>query len=122
MDPRTAIVIAELDRRFAKAWTVSELASLAGVSASRFARIFRADVGTTPMRYLRCLRLSRAAVLLTRTALPLETVIATVGYRDRRHFRRDFVSQYGMAPAAWRRRHRAVPVDDAGGQNCRRVV
>ena len=103
MDARIAIVVTELERRFAESWTVSRLARLAGISTSRFAHMFRAELATSPMRYVRSIRLARAAVLLMRTTLPVETIAHAVGYRDRRHFRRDFIRHHGTAPAEWRR-------------------
>ena len=106
MDPRTVVVLLELEHRLAEPLTVARLAECVNLSASRLAHLFRKDVGTGPMRHLQHLRMERAASLLSRTSLPVADVMKCVGYSDPSHFRRDFRRQHGLAPRDWRIAHR----------------
>ncbi|HXG55469.1 MAG TPA: helix-turn-helix transcriptional regulator, partial [Vicinamibacterales bacterium] len=63
-----------------------------------------------PARYLQCLRLRRAALLIERTFLSVKEVMALVGYSDPSHFSRDFKRRYGMAPRELRERARLSPL------------
>ena len=105
MDPRTVVVLLELERRLAEPLTVAQLADSVNLSPSWSAHLFRRDVGTGPMRYLQCLRMERGATLLARTSLLAADVMKFVGYTDARHFRRDFRRQHGLAPRDWRKAH-----------------
>ncbi len=51
----------------AAAWPVARCAKVAGMSASHFARAFKAAFGAPPHRYLLSLRLERAMALLRDT-------------------------------------------------------
>jgi AraC family transcriptional regulator of arabinose operon len=104
MDPRIAHVIDHMDRTLAEPLDVPALARLAGLSASRFAHLFRAEVGMPPARYLRQLRLRRARVLLEATVLTVREVMRQVGFRDPSHFARDFRRYHGIAPSTVRSR------------------
>jgi transcriptional regulator GlxA family with amidase domain len=105
VDPRTVIVLLELERRVAEPLTVAQLAGSVNLSASRLAHLFRKDVGTGPMRHLQILRMECAATLLARTSLMVSDVMMHVGYTDPSHFRRDFRRHHGLPPREWRRAH-----------------
>jgi len=114
MDPRIAHVIAHMNSTIDASPSVSELASLAGLSPSRFAHLFRDEVGTPPGRYLQRLRMQRARVLLERTFLTVREVMRQVGFRDPSHFARDFRRYHGVAPSVLRgRANHPGPAPDA---------
>lgn len=87
-------------------WTPSaeELARRAGMSPSRFAHLFREQVGDSPGRWLEGERLRRAAALLDATAKPVAEVAAEVGFADPFHFSQRFRRWAGLSPRAWRNR------------------
>ena len=111
MDPRTVIVLLELERRVPEPLTVKELAARVNLSPSRLAHLFRKDVGTSPIRHLQILRMRRAATLLSRTSLSVTDVMNRVGYVDPSHFRRDFRRHHGMSPRDWRSENQFGPQD-----------
>lgn len=83
--------------------TVESLAEEALMSRSVFAERFHAAFGSSPMTFLRGLRMRRAAQLLTRSgALSIDQVAHRVGFSSRSHFSRAFREQFGMSPAAYR--------------------
>jgi AraC family transcriptional regulator of arabinose operon len=102
MNPRIIAVLLELEQRLAEPLTVARLAETVNLSPSRFAHLFRKDVGTGPMRHLQVLRMERAATLLARTSLMVSDVMKCVGYTDPSHFRRDFRRHHGAGPREWR--------------------
>jgi AraC-like DNA-binding protein len=102
MDTRIEMAVSEMDRRLPEPLTVEELARVAQLSPSRFAHLFRLEVGVPPMRYLQERRMARASLLLARTFLSIKQVMAHVGYNDPSHFARDFRRYHGKPPREWR--------------------
>ena len=69
-----------------------------GLSASRFAHLFRSCTGVSPARFLRHLRLDRARMLLENTTLGVREVMRLVGWTDPSHFARDYRDRHGLRP------------------------
>jgi AraC family transcriptional regulator, arabinose operon regulatory protein len=88
--------------------TVLELAHAVNLSASRLGHLFRAQVGTDLNSFLRHARLERAAKLLQQTEMSIKEIAATIGYRHSSSFDRGFEKKFDVAPADYRRRHRAL--------------
>jgi AraC family transcriptional regulator, alkane utilization regulator len=84
-------------------WSVPELARMATLSRSVFARRFVETVGEPPLRYLTGLRLDKAAELLQRTDRSLADISEAVGYSEPA-FSRAFKARFGASPSFWRRR------------------
>jgi AraC family transcriptional regulator of arabinose operon len=103
-DPRIDWAVAEIGRRMGDGVTIADLARAVNLSQSRFAHLFREQMGKSPSRYLRQRRLERAKLLLESTFLSIKEVMAAVGCNDPSHFSRDFRLAYGASPRAWRRR------------------
>ena len=104
MDPRIAHVITHMEANLTTAPGISELAALAELSPSRFAHLFRDEVGVPPARYLHRLRMQRARVLLEGSFVSVREAMRQVGFRDPSHFARDFRRYHGFAPSALRSR------------------
>ena len=88
----------------ARAWTLEELASSASSSRSVLAERFQQLVGLAPMQYLAQWRMLLATNLLARSNAPLARIAEEVGYQTDTAFSRAFRREYGLPPAAWRRR------------------
>lgn len=84
--------------------TVGELAELVGMSASHFARVFKAAFGTSPIDWLRRERISQAKRRLGDTEDAIQWIAQEVGYRDRFFFSKDFKKLTGFTPREYRRR------------------
>lgn len=85
---------------------VEKLASLAGLSPSRFQVLFRAANGMSPGHYLKCLRVHRAAQLLDTTTRPIKDIAGEVGYQDALYFSRVFRQVHERSPSEFRNRTR----------------
>jgi AraC-like DNA-binding protein len=98
MDQRIAWAVAEMQKEMREPLSIARLARTVHLSPSRFAHLFRREVGVPPGRYLHTLRMARAQLLLERTFLSVKEVMALVGCNDPSHFARDFRRAYGMSP------------------------
>lgn len=78
-DPRLSRAIVALHEAPGRAWTLADMADVAGLSVSRFAEVFRLKVGTTPLAYLRGWRLGLARQDIE-TGARLEGVARRYGY------------------------------------------
>lgn len=95
--------------RLAEPWTLTTLAEEVHLSRSQLGRAFDAIVGTSPMAYLRQMRLRQMSRLLTSTDLSISEVARAVGWADAFYASRCFHVHYGMSPTEFRRRHTASP-------------
>jgi AraC-like DNA-binding protein len=103
----------------ARAWTLEDLARDAGSSRSVLAERFQQLVGQPPMQYLAQWRMLLASNLLARSNAPLARIAEEVGYQTDTAFSRAFRREYGLPPAAWRRRQAGgavAPVTTHPGQ------
>ncbi|SES46778.1 AraC family transcriptional regulator [Rhizobium sp. NFR03] len=96
-DPYVNKAIVKMQQAPGHAWTVDQLASLAGLSRAAFSRRFKADTGDTPLRYLTRCRMHVAADMLRRAAT-VRTVAENVGYLSEFAFSRAFSSYHGVSP------------------------
>ena len=77
--------------------SLEELAQIAGLSAFHFARLFKAETGLTPHRYVTNARLERAMSLLQSGHAPTQ-VAARCGFCDQSHLARHLKARYGLTP------------------------
>ena len=102
-DPRIARVIAAVQTRPGKDWTVRSLAVEAGMSRSSFAGLFTHLVGCTPMRFATEWRLQLAASRLRRGRDPISRIAADCGYGSESAFGAAFGRRFNATPARYRR-------------------
>ena len=84
------------------------LAAAAAMSVRHFTRVFTAEVGETPSRFVERTRLEAARRELEETTDTLDRVAARCGLGSAESLRRVFQRHLGVAPDAYRRRFRAV--------------
>lgn len=107
--PDLAPALAVLQNDPAAPWTNGRLAKLAGLSISAFERKFRRHLQTSPMQFLKRLRLSRAAAALVQSETRVSEIALVEGFSDQAHFTREFRKAFGTTPKAWRERHLSSP-------------
>lgn len=90
----------------AEAWTLNNLASIAGMSRSLFAKSFREVVGCTAGAYLQAWRVQLAQRAL-REGQALKMIAIDVGYGSEAALSRAFKSSCGMSPKQWRQEFKA---------------
>jgi AraC-like DNA-binding protein len=109
--PRLRAVLARMRADYRRAWSVKDLAELAGVSVPHFFRCFARATGSSPMDWLRRERINHAKRLLTETRDRIRDIAERVGYNDAFYFSRDFRKLVGMSPRHYRDRERALRED-----------
>jgi AraC-like DNA-binding protein len=93
-----------IDRHYATALDLDQLASVAGISKYHFVRSFEAAYGVTPARYLTRRRIERAQDLLRGANLTVTEICVLVGFTSLGSFSSRFTELVGETPTAYRDR------------------
>lgn len=99
LEATRAYALAHLDR----ALTVRDLARHACTSERTFARRFRQETGTTPLKWLHAQRIDHARRLLEGSDLPVEAVARRCGFGSAAILRQHFRRATATTPTAYRR-------------------
>lgn len=99
--------LAYIEANFDKSVSLAELADVSALSVSRFAAVFRQQVGLSPYRYLCGVRVRRAQTLLL-AGVPGAVVATEVGFFDQSHLARHFKRFCGVTPSAFLQQARAL--------------
>lgn len=79
--------------------SLEELAYLSGRSLSSFKRDFQSIYNTTPAKWIREKRLSKARQMLQSSQMSVADVAYSLGFENPTHFSRIFKQQYGISPS-----------------------
>ncbi len=107
IDPRIQSALRYLGNHLNEALSLDLLAAQASLSVSRFAHLFKEQLGVTPIRYLEQERLRRAADLLVVTSKPIAEISEEVGIPDPVYFTRLFKRHFKNTPRAFRKANHA---------------
>lgn len=99
-----------LRARLAEPWSLDSLADEVHLSRSQLVRSFDATVGTSPMAYLRRMRVEQMARLLVSTDLSVAEAARSVGWKNQFHASQCFHAHYGVSPTEYRRSQLPPPV------------
>ena len=89
--------------------SVEALAERAHMSPRNFARVFRAEVGQTPARFVERVRVDAARRLLEESEAGLDRVARDCGFGGADSMRRSFLRVLRVPPSAYRSRFRSRP-------------
>lgn len=101
-DPRIAAALRAMHGAVDQAWTVPDLARVAGMSRSAFFDRFARTLGTRPMEYLAAWRMSLAKDLLRSGGHTLDEVAQKIGYSSASTFSTAFSRHVGGPPGRFR--------------------
>lgn len=82
--------------------TVECLAEQANMSPRSFARVFPAETGSSPARFVEGLRISRARELIEAGVEPLALVAQRAGFGSEERLRKTFIRRLGLSPHQYR--------------------
>jgi transcriptional regulator GlxA family with amidase domain len=83
---------------------LSKLARRAAMSERHLRRLFSKHTGTTPARFVECVRVEAARELLEGSTAPVDTVARRCGFGSAETMRRAFLRILGVGPADYRAR------------------
>lgn len=95
--------ILKVQKDFAMPIGVQELAELAGMSLSSFHEHFKAVTATTPLQFLKDVRLLMAQQKLLTTNLSVSSIGFDVGFESTAHFSREYARKFGYPPSQSRK-------------------
>lgn len=93
----------EISQNLSHDWTVAEMASKLMLSQSRFAHLYHAFYGTTPIEDLIRMRIIAAQNALAFTQSSIYEISESLGYRNVTHFCRQFRKIVELTPSQYRR-------------------
>ncbi|TJY44483.1 AraC family transcriptional regulator [Cohnella pontilimi] len=91
-----------LEAQLTQSVSIAEMAKELGYHRTHLSKLFRKDMGMSPVRYLQKIRMERAKLLL-REPLTVEQVAASVGYADPLYFSKAFKRWVGRTPTDFRK-------------------
>jgi AraC-like DNA-binding protein len=95
---RIARVVQSIHADYAKSMSTEEMARLAGMSVSAFHHNFKAVTATSPLQYVKSVRLHRARLLMVQADHNASMAAAAVGYESTSQFGREFKRFFGASP------------------------
>lgn len=94
-------VLRHMNQSYRERLPVEELARLAHMSVPTFHTHFKAVTATSPLQYLKAIRLTRARQLL-QAGDAVKSVAHLVGYESESQFSREYRRYFGSAPSLFR--------------------
>ena len=95
-------VLSYIGKNLSQELRETELAELAGQSASAFSRYFRRHTGVPFVHYVNRLRINLACQLLMSGELSITDICYQVGFNNLSNFNRQFLALKDMSPSRWR--------------------
>lgn len=93
-------VLNRIHADYARAFDMETLAREAGMSVSTFHAHFKNVTASSPLQYLKTIRLHKARMLMVHDGLSAAGAALQVGYESASQFSREFKRHFGGAPAA----------------------
>jgi len=94
-----ARVLRIMEQRFTENLTVEELAGEANMSVSAFHHHFKSATATSPLQYIKTLRLHRARMMMLHDGLKAGVAAGRVGYESGSQFSREYKRFFGNTPS-----------------------
>ena len=105
-DERLQRVLKHIHGHISQNIDIDELASVACFSTPYLIRLFKRELGTSPLQYVNQKKVERAQLMLFTTDMPVKEVAYSLGFSDHSYFIRMFRKQTGITPQEYRERMR----------------
>ncbi|HPS52434.1 MAG TPA: AraC family transcriptional regulator [Phycisphaerae bacterium] len=103
MDDRIEKTIEFIAKNFCGYCSVKKLASIACLSPSRYAHLFKECTGIGPAAYIESVKLDKAKSLLISTSLSVSEIAGLTGFCNPFYFSQRFHEKFGCSPTAYRK-------------------
>ena len=105
-DPYLSVLSPALDyihEHYMQDFPQQTLAGLCHLSPTHFRRLFKEQIGTSPLAFLHQTRILESCTLLRSSGLSITEIALRVGYNSQSSFNRHFSAAMGCTPMVWRR-------------------
>jgi AraC-like DNA-binding protein len=106
---RIHAVLRRMHARYSEPLDISRVATEAGMSISALHHQFKAVTSTSPVQYLKAVRLHKARLLMLQDGIGAAVAADRVGYQSTSQFSREFKRLFGHSPLEESRHMRARP-------------
>ena len=98
--------VAYIEENYAQPIDLEQLAGIACYNASYFCKLFRSEIGTSPIHFLVDTRIEKAKELLSVSDLSVSEIAFKVGFDSIHYFNRCFSSRVGISPGRFKKNYR----------------
>jgi len=98
-----SIAIDFIEAHLSEPLRLSDLSDTVGMNPFHFTRVFKAEMGLTPSRYVVKRRLERGRELIEHSTLTLSEIAYRVGFSSQAHMTSKFKDHFGVTPGEMRR-------------------
>ena len=102
---RMAYVVKYIREHLAEALNVSMLAEKAHMSEPNFHRVFKNEIGLSPVNIINQARIKKASAMLNDPSMKLREVFLSCGFNSMSYFNRTFKRVHGLSPKAFQKQH-----------------
>lgn len=95
-------VISYIENNYQKDISIDELAGIAHLQPQYFIRLFRKQMGTSPIHYLNNKRMEEAKWLLQNSSFSVKEIAERIGISDIYYFSKVFKEYSGFSPSSYR--------------------
>ena len=99
---RISPAVEYIENHFTEDFTISALANICYISEAHLFRLFKEELGTSPVEYKNILRIKRAQQLLCDPECSIGDISAMVGFENLCYFSRTFKKIVGYNPSQYR--------------------
>lgn len=104
LDRRIRNALDYMEHHLSMPLTIDQLADVAHLSPTQFKKLFKLNLGVSPIHFLTVRRMEKAKALLTHSDLPIQHICEAIGYQDMSAFRRRFRQHFGLSPSSFQKR------------------
>lgn len=102
-DNRIAKTVLYIRKHLNEAIELEKLAEISCLSKDHFIRLFKKDLGTTPLQYINQKKIEKAQLLLITEELAVKEIAFQLAFEDYSYFNRLFKKITGVTPQEYRR-------------------
>lgn len=103
-DSRISKAVSYIRKNIDNEITIEELSSYCYMSKDHFIRLFKKEVGTTPLQYINLRKIEKAQLLLISTEFPVKNIAQALSFSNLSNFNRLFRQTTGTTPIRYRNR------------------
>ena len=94
-----------LTNNYSKELNIDSICNELSISRSYLMALFKKETGTSPMNYLRHIRIKKACNYLAGTNKSIQEISESVGIPDSNYFVKCFRKEIGQTPSEYRKKH-----------------